>query len=318
MTKISIIIPVYNGEKYIEKCLDSIKNQTFKDYEVLIINDGSKDNTKNLIEKYLNDKRFKLFNRTNHGIGASRNFGLNESSGEYICFIDSDDYVDKEYLEKLYNKILKENLDIVVCNYIELNEDLNIEKKVKIKAFDNTTIDKNPELLLNINKSPWNKIYRKSILKNIKFPTDLKYEDTEFLCKALYNSKLGYIAEYLNYYVIHTNSETTTMDKRVFDILKIVDNIRVFYKDSNDIIKKYIDKMTLQILTTYTIQQKYQKDKKLAKEFINKAFNYIETNILNYRNNVYFKERGIKGIIEKNKVLTLLYCKFINFFKAGV
>ena len=304
MTKISIIIPVYNGEKYIEKCLDSIKNQTFKDYEVLIINDGSKDNTKNLIEKYLNDKRFKLFNRTNHGIGASRNFGLDESSGEYICFIDSDDYVDKKYLEKLYNKILKENLDIVVCNYIELNEELNIEKKVKIKAFDNTTIDKNPELLLSINKSPWNKIYRKSILENIKFPTDLKYEDTEFLCKALYNSKIGYVDEYLNYYVIHTNSETTTMDKRVFDILNIIDNIRKFYENSNDYIKEYIDKMSLQILTTYTIQQRYQKDKKLAKEFINRAFNYMETNIPNYKKNLYFKDRGIKGIIERNKFLT--------------
>lgn len=318
MAKISIIIPVYNGERYIEKCLDSIKNQTFKDYEVLIINDGSKDNTKKLIEKYLNDKRFKLFNRTNHGIGASRNFGLDESSGEYICFIDSDDYVDKKYLEKLYNKILKENLDIVVCNYIELNEESNIEKKVKIKAFDNTTIDKNPELLLSINKSPWNKIYRKSILENIKFPTDLKYEDTEFLCKALYNSKNGYVDEYLNYYVIHTNSETTTMDKRVFDILYIIDNIRKFYENSNDYIKEYIDKMTLQILTTYTIQQRYQKDKKLAKEFINKAFNYMEKNISNFKRNSYFKDRGIKGIIEKNKVLTLIYCKFIKIFKAGL
>lgn len=308
MTKISIIIPVYNGEKYIEKCLNSIKNQTFKDYEVLIINDGSKDNTKNLIEKYLNDKRFKLFNRTNHGIGASRNFGVNESSGEYICFIDSDDYVDKEYLEKLYNKISKYNLDIVICNYIELNEELNIEKKVKIKSFDNTTIDKNPELLLNINKSPWNKIYRKSILKNVKFPTDLKYEDTEFLCKTLYNSKIGHVDEYLNYYVIHTNSETTTMDKRVFDILNIVDNIRKFYKNSNECIKEYIDKMSLQILTTYTIQQKYQKDKSLAKEFIDKAFNYIETNIPNYKKNSYFKERGLKGIVEKSKILTLIYC----------
>lgn len=308
MAKISIIIPVYNGEKYIEKCLESIKNQTIKDYEVLIINDGSKDNTKKLVEKYLNDKRFKLFNRTNHGIGASRNFGLDESSGEYICFIDSDDYVDKEYLEKLYNKISKENLDIVVCNYIELNEELNIEKKIKIKAFNNTTIDKNPELLLNINKSPWNKIYRKSILKNIKFPTDLKYEDTEFLCKVLYNSKIGYVDEYLNYYVIHTNSETTTMDKRVFDILYIIDNIRKFYENSNDYIKEYIDKMSLQILTTYTIQQRYQKDKKLAKEFINKAFNYMEKNIPNFKKNSYFKDRGIKGIIERNKFLTKVYC----------
>lgn len=309
MTKISIIIPVYNGEKYIKKCLDSIKSQTFQDYEVLIINDGSKDNTKKIIETYLEDDRFKLYNRTNHGIGSSRNFGIEKSKGNYICFIDSDDYVDLNYLEKLYTKINSDKLDMVVCNYIELNEELNIEKKVKINEFANTTINKNPELLLEINKSPWNKIYKKNIIKNIKFPENLKYEDTEFLLKVMKNAKIGYINEYLNYYIIHSNSETTTMDKRVFDILTIIKNIRDFYENSNSNIKEYINRMTLQILTTYTIQQKYQKDKKLANKFINNAFEYIEDNIPNYKQNEYFKSLNkIKSLIKKNKNLTKLYC----------
>lgn len=309
MTKISIIIPVYNGEKYIKKCLDSIKSQTFQDYEVLIINDGSKDNTKKIIETYLEDDRFKLYNRTNHGIGSSRNFGIEKSKGNYICFIDSDDYVHLNYLEKLYTKINSDKLDMVVCNYIELNEELNIEKKVKINEFANTTINKNPELLLEINKSPWNKIYKKNIIKNIKFPENLKYEDTEFLLKVMKNAKIGYINEYLNYYIIHSNSETTTMDKRVFDILTIIKNIRDFYENSNSDVKEYINRMTLQILTTYTIQQKYQKDKKLANKFINNAFEYIEDNIPNYKQNEYFKSLNkIKSLIKKNKNLTKLYC----------
>lgn len=309
MTKISIIIPVYNGEKYIKKCLDSIKSQTFQDYEVLIINDGSKDNTKKIIETYLEDDRFKLYNRTNHGIGSSRNFGIEKSKGNYICFIDSDDYVDLNYLEKLYTKINSDKLDMVVCNYIELNEELNIEKKVKINEFANTTINKNPELLLEINKSPWNKIYKKNIIKNIKFPENLKYEDTEFLLKVMKNAKIGYINEYLNYYIIHSNSETTTMDKRVFDILTIIKNIRDFYENSSSDVKEYINRMTLQILTTYTIQQKYQKDKNLGNKFINNAFEYIEDNIPNYKQNEYFKSLNkIKSLIKKNKNLTKLYC----------
>jgi len=309
MIKISIIIPVYNSEKYIDKCITSIKNQSFKDFEVLIINDGSIDKSKNIIETYLNDERFKLYNRENHGIGSSRNFGIEKSKGKYICFIDSDDYIDTNYLEKLYNKISSDKLDVVVCNYIEENEETKKETKIEIKQYNNTTIKDNPELLLTINKAPWNKIYKKSIIKNIRFPEDLKYEDTEFLCKVLLNAKIGYIDEYLNHYVIHSNSETTTIDKRCFDMFKILDNIKEYYKDSDKKINEYIDKMILQILTMLTIWQKYQKDKSLANEFIDNVFIYFEKNIPNYKNNDYFKSLNkVKAIIKKNKTLTKIYC----------
>lgn len=317
MVKISIIITVYNSEKYIEKCLNSIKNQTFKDYEVLIINDGSKDKSKQKIEQFLTDKRFKLYNRTNHGIGASRNFGIKEAKGNYVMFIDSDDYIEKDTLKILYNKITKDNLDVVVCDYYEEDYDTKTLKEIKIKDFKNTTINKKPELLLTINKSPWNKMFKYSLIKDMKFPSNLKYEDSVFVCLSMKDAQIGKVNKCLNHYIVHGNSETTTMDKRVFDILDIVDNIRNDYNNSNENVLKYINEMTLQILTTYTVQQRYQPNKNIRKDFIDKVFNYIETNIPNYKTNNYFKTRKLKGIIEKNKTLTKLYCNIYNLLKIG-
>ncbi len=311
MIKVSIIIPVYNSSKYIKRCLNSIVNQTFKDFEVIIINDGSKDNTVDIINEYNHDKRIKLINRNNKGIGSARNLGIEKSIGKYICFIDSDDYVENDYLEVLYNKITKDNLDLVVCNYNEINEELDKKRDIIINEFSNTTLEKEPKLLLSVNKSPWNKIYKKSIINNIKFPVDLKYEDTEFLCKVLLHSKVGYVNNKLYNYVIHKCSETTTMDEKVFDIIKIVDNIRNYYKNCNDDILKYLDMMTLQILTTYTIQQRYQNDKVLRKKFINEVFDYLKLNIPDYKENKYFKTRGLKGIIEKNKLLNKLFVRAV-------
>lgn len=314
MTKISIIITVYNSEKYIEKCLKSIKEQTLKDFEVIIINDGSKDKTKNKIEKFLDDKRFKLYNRKNHGIGASRNFGIKKVKSDYVMFLDSDDYIEKDTLEVLYNKITKDNLDIVVCDYYEEQYENKIKKEVKIKDFKNTTLNNNPNLLLYINKSPWNKLFKYELIKDIEYPSNLKYEDSVFVCLSLKNANIGKVNKCLNHYIIHGNSETTTMDKRVYDILTIVDNIRKDYDKEDNVIKEYIDEMTLQMLTTYTVQQRYQKDKNIRNDFIDKVFDYLSEHIPNYKNNNYFKSRKIKGIIEKNKVLTKIYCNFYTVF----
>ena len=317
MTKVSIIIPVYNSEKYLKKCLDSVKKQTERDFEAIIINDGSTDNSERIIETYLTDNRFKLINQKNHGIGYSRNKGIKESKGKYIVFIDSDDYIANNFLEIMLEKIEKDNLDLVICDYIEENEETKEKKKVFIPDLKNTTIKENPNLLLSINKSPWNKIYKKELIKNIKFPENLKYEDTQFLCEALLIAKIGKVNQCLNHYVIHSKSETTTMNEKVFDILKIIDNIRYIYRNEKNL-NDTIDKLTLQILTTYTVQQRYQKDKQIRNKFINEVFKYLEKNIPNYKNNCYFKERGIKGIIEKNRVVTKFYCalyaKQVYFF----
>ena len=311
MAKVSVIIPVYNSGKYIKKCLDSLLNQTFKDFEAIIIDDGSIDNSVDIINNYLNDKRFILIKRKNGGIGSARNLGINKSTGKYITFLDSDDYLENDYLLELYNKIEKDKLDIVVCNYNEIKNN-ELFRKIKINEFNNCYLKNNPNLLLYINKSPWNKIYRKSIIKDIKFPEDLKYEDTVFVCKLLLNNKLGYLNKYLYNYVIHDKSETTTMDNKVFDIFKILDDIRNFYKNEDKNILEYLDKMIIQIITTYTIQQRYQKDKLLRNKFIDEAFIYLNNNIKDYKKNIYFKERKIKGIIEKSKFLTKIYCSIYN------
>ena len=135
MINVSIIIPVFNGEKYLKKCLDSVKSQIYNDFEVIIINDGSTDNTSKIIETYLTDKRFKVINQDNRGIGFSRNIGIKKAKGEYIVFLDSDDYIEFNFLEKMVYKIKTDNLDMVVCDYFEEREAENRIKKVRIPNF---------------------------------------------------------------------------------------------------------------------------------------------------------------------------------------
>ena len=114
MVKVSIIVPVYNVENYIERCLKSLVNQTLKDIEILIINDGTPDNSIEICEKYAkNDNRIKIFNKENEGLGLTRNYGIERATGEYIAFVDSDDYVTLDMCENLYNAAIENNADIV-------------------------------------------------------------------------------------------------------------------------------------------------------------------------------------------------------------
>ena len=148
------------------------------------------------------------------------------------------------------------------------------------------------------------------LIKNkIKFVEDLKYEDAPFVIEALDKAnKIGKVNKPLNYYVIHGNSETTVRDRRCFDILKIVDKIRKYTK-YKEYLKDKIDKLTVRILTNYTIQQRVQDDTEVAMEFIDKAFDYLKKEVPDYKKNKYYENRGIKKIIEKNKFLTKLYVK---------
>ena len=113
--KISVIVPIYNVEEYLEKCLDSLVNQTLKDIEIILINDGSPDNSEAIVKKYLKKYKEKIIyhKKENEGQGIARNYGIKLAKGEFISFVDSDDYIDLTMLEKLYNKAIKENSDIV-------------------------------------------------------------------------------------------------------------------------------------------------------------------------------------------------------------
>lgn len=307
MVDISIIVPIYNASKYLKKCLDSLVNQTKKELEFILINDGSTDDSESIIKSY-EDDRIKYFKRSNHGIGKTRNFGISKSTGKYIMFLDSDDYLKTDACEVLYKKIEKEKLDLVVCDFYRVNSNVLEEK---INDFKNTSLKDNPKLLLDINLAPWNKIYRSDLIKQneIKFMEDLKYEDAPFVVLALLKSKkIGKVNKALVYYMVHDKSETTVRDERIFDIIKIVDIIRGYFKNY-DWSRDVVDMLTIKILVNYNIQQRNISDKKLRNKFIDSTFDYFERNIPNYRQNSYFKERNmLKSFIEKNKGLSKLYC----------
>lgn len=308
MTDISIVVPIYNAEKYLNKCLDSLINQTKKELEFILINDGSTDNSEKIITSY-HDKRIKYFKNKNQGIGKTRNFGIEKATGKYLMFLDSDDYLAEETCELLYQKAEKRQADLIVFDYYRVEK--NNLNKVRISAFTPTNIKENKELLLNINLGPCNKIYKTALIKdnNIKFEENLKYEDTLFVIKAIYSAqKIVKVNEFLHYYTIHEKSETTVRDERVFDILKIVSMIRSYLKKDKSM-KEISDKLTVKILTNYTIQQRYQSDKKVAINFINKAFSYLKEEVPDYKKNKYYENRGfLRRTIEKSSLLTKIYC----------
>ena len=168
-------------------------------------------------------------------------------------------------------------------------------------------------MLLDVNLAPWNKLYKTSILKKnkIKFVEDLKYEDAPFVVEAMDKAKkIGQVSECLNYYIIHKNSETTVRDKKIFDIIEIVDKIRKYFSKRKEFTET-MDKLSVRILTNYTIQQRVQQDKEVGMEFIDRAFKYMKENIPDYKSNKYYENRGfLRRTIEKNKFLTKTYCNY--------
>ncbi len=312
--KVSVIVPVYNTEKYLKNCIDSLLKQNFEDYEIIVINDLSPGNAEEIIKSYNDKKIVYIKNKTNKGIGYNRNLGVKEAKGEYVCFIDSDDYVKEDFISKMYNYSKENNLDLCVCDYVNVDEKGNTLEEFNLSNFGITNYEENNKILCEINLGPCNKLFKKDILiKNkIEFSEKLKYEDLSFVALSIKNSKkIGKINEQLNYFTVHKNSETTTRDKRVFDIFKQLDIVRNEYKSG-----KYLDELTVSVLLNYTIQQRYQIDKDTQSKFIDDAFKYLNDNNIDYKHSEYIKNRSfLKGLIEKNKFITKVYCKIYNRIK---
>ena len=315
---VSVIVPVYNTSKYLRKCLDSLVNQTYKNIEIIIINDGSTDNSDEIIKEYEQKYNFiKYFKNENQGISKTRNFGIEKANGEYILFVDSDDYVDETLIEKAYNYANENNLDMVVWDYYQNYDDKKLEE-YRLPEFNITNILETPTLLNDLNYAPWNKLYKKCLWDNHEFPM-LKYEDFGILPRVFLECKrIGKINECLNYYLVRDNSETTTMNSKVFDILKVLELNNNYFKE-NDILKKIyseVEYLNVYHLTIYIIRQRYQKDKKIANKFIDEAYKFLDYNFPSWRKNKYYNKRNLfKRIIEKNKTFAKIYCSFYRTFK---
>lgn len=189
--EISIIVPIYNVEKYIFKCLESIVNQSFTDFEVILVDDGSTDNSSIICNKFVTeDSRFKYFYKNNGGLSDARNYGLNYAKGKYVVFIDSDDFIEKKYLEILYKEIKGTCSDICICSFYTVDSQGN--KLRTIGVSDNESVT-GKELIRNHFKKggnvadivAWNKIYLRKIFNTIRYPYGRYFED-EFIFVPLF------------------------------------------------------------------------------------------------------------------------------------
>ena len=308
--KVSVIVPVYNSEKYLEKCIKSLVNQTLKDIEIIFINDGSNDKSLEILNKFKKQEPLKIniINTKNNGIGVARNLGIKSSVGEYLFFVDSDDYLELNALELMFNAAIKNSSDLVVCDMYKVFEE-NYHKEVINIVFSEGKLKNNKKQLFEIPLGPCGKLFSKKIITK-NFAEGLKYEDVPFVANALRNSdntiKLN---ECLYNYLIHSNSETTTMDNRVFDIFKILEiTNNIFEKDMY--INEELEYLNIQLLSRYNLQQKYQKDINLSKKFLDSSFLFLNKNFPSWKKNKYLKKRNLlKRIIETNKKLIEIYWK---------
>ena len=214
---ISVIIPVYKVEKYLDKCVQSVVDQTYKNLEIILVDDGSPDGCPEICDKWAKkDSRIKVIHKKNEGASSARNVGLDIATGEYIGFVDSDDYIDTTMYEKLLNKAKEEDADMTMCRFFYTYEDgknikldeVNIEKCNEKKFIDYMFV--NPVEVNKIDKIEvnyvmcvmWRNLYRKKILENIKFDETVLLEDPIYQCEVLKkHPKIALVNDYLYYYL---------------------------------------------------------------------------------------------------------------------
>lgn len=237
MPKISVIVPVYNVEKYLEKCLNSLVNQTIQEIEILVVNDGSTDNSQSIIEKFETQfpEKIKGFKKENGGLSDARNFGLERANGKYIGFVDSDDYVSETMFEEMYHLAEKHQAQIVICNLQKIDEKGYITQKL-------TQIPNMPEKIeLNIHFSVFsdisyfacNKIFAKELFASKRFKKGVHFEDIQLIPQLLLSSET--IAQTQNYhyqYLERSDSITKMHTEKGLDILKAVEDVENAFQSS--------------------------------------------------------------------------------------
>lgn len=224
--KVSIIIPVYNGESYVRKCLDSVINQTYSDLEIIIINDGSKDSTLDILNSYKKrDKRIFIIDKENEGQAIARNIALRKATGDFVTFVDSDDYVELDYIEQFVNLANQKDYDVAVCNHNWVNEEY--------KSIGTQTFDVNDDVKINFMLTqcgPLGKMFKLSYLKkiNFKFLENHIYEDLAVIpFVAIKTKKIVYLKEFKYNYLIRIGSTMNQVkyNPKLNDIFDALDNL---------------------------------------------------------------------------------------------
>lgn len=295
MIKVSIIVPVYNVEPYLEKCLKSLVNQTLKEKEIIIVNDGTKDNSQEIIDKYA--KKYpciKSYIKENGGLSSARNYGIKLATGEYLAFVDSDDYVLEDMYKGMYQLAKEKKYDMVVCdlNYLYPNKTIKSSSNIKTSTKD---IKK---AMLNIYPAAWNKIFKRELVSNIYFKEGIWFEDVEYLYRVLPKIKnIGVIHKPFYQYLQREGSITKKKDIRIYNYIDNMNGLITYYKENN-LYEKYhkeLEYVYIRYIYATFIKQATCFDKKEYKKAVNLAISNVLTNFPHYKKNKYFYQ-SIKGI----------------------
>lgn len=287
MIKVSVIVPVYNVEKYIDKCLNSLVNQTLKEIEIIVVNDGSPDNSQKIIDRYVKKypNKVQSYIKENGGLGSARNYGLKHANGEYISFVDSDDWIDRTALEEMYSLVKKENSDVVICDMVDhYILDNNKEKEIHHNC---TKFDS----VYTVTPSACNKIFRKDVISNLKFAQNLWYEDLNFVTKILLSTKrISTISKgFYHCNCGHISIMNNNNSLKNLDIITSIDDVIEYAKkkkiyDSNII--SYLIFNHILITTINRVAVHKNKDKKYVLKELQK---YCKKSILNYKKLPFYK-----------------------------
>lgn len=235
MAKVSVIVPVYNVEKYLDRCVESIIKQTYENLEIILVNDGSTDSSGNMCDNYaLNDKRIKVIHKKNGGLSSARNAGIDSASGDYYCFVDSDDWIANNMIETLLNLCDKYEAEISACTFqkmLDSSTQIESENSPEIKTYTSKEALANMFYSGSIGWSAAYKLYRSDLFKNIRYPVGRLMEDMGTTYK-LYDicNKVVFINLPMYFYYIRSGSITTTLSsKRAKDAIHFTEEFIDFY-----------------------------------------------------------------------------------------
>lgn len=311
--KVSVIIPVYNGEKYLEKCLDSVINQSYKDLEIIVINDGSVDNTLNILKEYQKkDKRIIIIDKKNEGQAIARNIGLSKATGKYVTFIDSDDFVDLNMINDFVINSLKYDADVVVCNLRGIKDNGD---ECLICGLNKITHDNKINFILS-DPGPCAKLFKFNLLKkiNFEFLGGHIYEDLATIPYiGVCTGRIRHIDKYYYNYLIHDNStmKQVVFNNKLNDIFNSLDNLsKLFNNQYSDELEYIYIKHLLHDASLRFLNFK-EKD---AKKSLNKIVKIMKTKYPKWRKNKYL------NLMTKNEILLtkIIYrkCYFMyNFYR---
>ena len=325
MKKVSVIVPVYNVEQYLNECLESLVNQTLEEIEIIVVNDGSPDNSQDIIDEYVEKYPTKIrsFIKENGGISDARNYGIKKAVGEYIGFVDSDDYVDVTMFEKLYKQASIYKSDIVVCDFIkDYGNSLQRTRNIRNWSLFDSKILENPVLLFHSKPYAWNKLYKRNMFldNNMFFPVGQCFEDSAIIYNILYlANKITCVKEQLYYYRVNRlESITNTVNRKMFDIFKSCTSIISFYSKQKEYEEKLfpiIERLCLVHLFARLKAFIRSDEKQLSLEFARNMYDFLDEYLPNWKKNKYFVNSGKHfknkkfNFLVKHKSVLLVYLR---------